>query len=511
MCTLRKIVDCKRPLLGRFSLRLTFLLGFLSILAGGQYACANEVPPPGKVIATTKSDHGNRPSSLVRCLTSTRGGTKPTIGSRSFQQSPQGETAWISAFLNIAETIPDKVAARAIRRVRRDPATYRFQLLLGVVTEHEDGELSTLHHEYRVDHDYLYPASAIKLYASIGALVEWTRRLKEYPWLSIDSPLAIGSGALPKRERANVVQGYQTLQHIIRKTQIVSSNSGFNQVLDVVSIQSLGTLMDELFPSVRVFHHLFGSLPPSEFIRPAPIIRVLNDDGSRGARTLRGRSQAIDQSSQPIEASCEGKYNGFGQQYDTFLIGDAHLDRRGVELIKKPMDFQVKNRSSLYDFQRAISAINEVPVGTLLQPNVDLKDRIRTDWFLALRRATVDRPSQSQNPKFDGPGYTDHRFKAMLPGLEKSGIAADDIFYSNKGGAAYGFVVENAFLKLSKRKRSRPRRSCAGMLVSFGVYANENRTLNDNKYEYLSISKPVFRAIGYAVGRLLQQGHCDPR
>ena len=42
-----------------------------------------------------------------------------------------------------------------------------------------------------------------------------------------------------------------------------------------------------------------------------------------------------------------------------------------------------------------------------------------------------------------------------------------------------------------------------GLFITVGLYVNKDQVLNDNKYEYKRTSVPLFKAIGYAVGRYL--------
>ena len=57
-----------------------------------------------------------------------------------------------------------------------------------------------------------------------------------------------------------------------------------------------------------------------------------------------------------------------------------------------------------------------------------------------------------------------------------------------KGGRAYGFVVQNAYLVDEATGRS--------LFVAASMYANANRTLNDDRYEYDGVAAPLMQRLG---------------
>ena len=51
---------------------------------------------------------------------------------------------------------------------------------------------------------------------------------------------------------------------------------------------------------------------------------------------------------------------------------------------------------------------------------------------------------------------------------------------------SYGFTTETAYIPIDKDH---------GVLLSMTIYTNENGILNDGKYEYTEIARPVFSRI----------------
>ena len=93
---------------------------------------------------------------------------------------------------------------------------------------------------------------------------------------------------------------------------------------------------------------------------------------------------------------------------------------------------------------------------------------------------------------------------------EGKGLLADqNLYYMNKAGKALGFHLDNALIGVANGKLKFKRDHTASNLrravyVTVGLYVNKDGVLNDDRYEYKSLSVPLFDAIGYAIGRYLQ-------
>ena len=116
-------------------------------------------------------------------------------------------------------------------------------------------------------------------------------------------------------------------------------------------------------------------------------------------------------------------------------------------------------------------------------------------WLNELSQAMSMDPAHSKNPAYSGPNEHELRFKRMLSGLLESGVRRDDLVYMNKGGKAYGFHLDNAYLEHKKTGRA--------LFITFGIYTNPNGVLNDNQYGYSDVSEPLFHDLGLAAGRYL--------
>ena len=106
---------------------------------------------------------------------------------------------FLTRLFKVASEVPSSKARRALKRVLSDPETYHFQLL---ITELDPQTGALTPHEYRVDRDYIYPASAVKTFASLASLMYAYElsQAEETRWFTPESPLAFH----PKIGRAHV-------------------------------------------------------------------------------------------------------------------------------------------------------------------------------------------------------------------------------------------------------------------------------------------------------------------
>jgi hypothetical protein len=424
-----------------------------------------------------------------------------------------------------------KRAQKALKTVLEHPDTYRFQLIVTEV-DLKTGEL--IPHEYRVDHEYLYPASAIKTFASLASLMYFTELSQKNPWISIDNPLGFHAKKCVQTDSSNVQGKHVTLLHEIRKTQLVSSNKAFNRVFKVVGSETLHDFLLPHFPSLRVYHRLSTNETHQESLRVPPIKICKSSQNQKKkkkkkkSKVLRKKWITLHDKNAPNDPSVDDTYTGFGKNKVSMQqVGQAYIDFKTKKMMSKPMDFSWKNRVSLYDFQLLTAGIYQPKkIYTLFGRSFSLQHlpTIKTKWLHQLRKAMVLYPRHSKNPKYESTRLSETRFKPLMRGLrlsdsktkpsgEGKGLLADqNIYYLNKAGKALGFHVDNAFIAIGHRKLKLDKKSFqpkkgqvkSALYVTVGLYVNKDQVLNNNKYEYTRISVPILDAIGYATGLYLQ-------
>jgi hypothetical protein len=107
-----------------------------------------------------------------------------------------------------------------------------------------------------------------------------------------------------------------------------------------------------------------------------------------------------------------------------------------------------------------------------------------------LRKAMSEDPLKSENPAYEDEKKSELRYKTMLEGVIRV-VPRERVTYVNKAGRAYGFHLENAYLRERKSKRA--------FFVTVVLYVNDNGVLNDDKYQYDEISRPFLKDLGEAL------------
>jgi hypothetical protein len=162
-------------------------------------------------------------------------------------------------------------------------------------------------------------------------------------------------------------------------------------------------------------------------------------------------------------------------------IGQAYLDSQG-QLVKQPLDLSQKNVFALPDLQRLLQAVvlpETVPARR--RPHLSASDYDR------LRLALSQAPAQSRSPRYDSLHYPATYAKFLLGGGGQ-GRLPPGVQVFNKIGQAYGFLVDNAYVRDAAHG--------VEFLLAATLYVNADGVLNDDQYEYDSVGLPFLRALG---------------
>ena len=361
-------------------------------------------------------------------------------------------------------------------RVLAAPEKYRVQVLLSEVVTQASGRVGLKRFGYRVDAEYFYPASAIKLCAAVAALqiLERLQAAHQSPDL-LDAPLEIAplfAGDPPQRDDpSHLGNGRITVGQELRKLALVSDNQAFNRLFDLVGHAQLNQAMHALgLNSVVINHRLSES-------RPIP-----NAQAS-AAVTLQPPN------AQPIVVPARPSALGLTNRGPGLQVGTGY--RRGETLVRAPMDFTRRNGISLVDLQDLLIHLvrPDVDLGT---PELALAAPHRA-WLL---RAMTEYPRASTNPSYSAKDYPDEYGKFLLTGIRRvfpDTRPEERIQITGKIGRAYGFTIENACLYNPKNHRT--------VFVTAALYTNADGILNDDQYEYASVADPFLADLGEVVAR----------
>lgn len=374
--------------------------------------------------------------------------------------------------------------ARAPEGVRGQFATaeqHRLQILVSEVVADGAGAGRLRRHGFRVGAEYFYPASSIKLCAAVAALqvieeLQGKRGTRDL----LDVPLEIAPlfpGDVAQRWDAPAAAGGPprpiTVGREIRRLGLVSDNRAFNRLFEIVGHEDLNRRMHQLGLCSAVLNHRLSET------------RAIPDPQATARVTWRETGPG----SLLVELPARGSDWRLANGGTGLRVGTAYL--AGERRVEEPMDFAIRNGMSLVDLQNLLVKLArpEIELGT---PPLLLSEAHRT----ALLAAMTEYPRESADPVYAAQTYPDEYSKFLLPGVRRVFPSRDPkerIVIAGKIGRAYGFSVENAYLRNPRNGRA--------VFVSAVIYTNEDGVLNDDRYEYGTVADPFFADLGEWVAR----------
>jgi len=367
-------------------------------------------------------------------------------------------------------------AGPAVLAAMRREEPQRVQILISEVVERPGAPARLQPHGFRVDAEYFYPASSIKLCAAVAALQEAERLEREHGVTGLaDAPLEI-EPLFPGDPRQtddpdHLANGRITLAHEVRKLALVSDNQAFNRLYDLVGHEQLNRAMHALgLPSTVINHRLSDPRSVPDQKASAAIAFHLKD----------GRTLPVPARRSPLALTNVATRR---------LIGDGHL--HGDKLVREPMDFTGRNGISLVDLQNLLVKVVRPDIA-VPGPHLELSEKHR----LLLLDAMTIHPRESSDPRYPAAEYPDDFCKFLLPGVRRvfpETAPGQRIEIAGKIGRAYGFSVENSCLRNPANGRT--------VFVTAVIYTNDDGVLNDDRYEYGTVADPFFADLGAWVAR----------
>lgn len=361
----------------------------------------------------------------------------------------------------------------ALSAVVRAAPRYRLQAVLGLIETGSDGRPVLVQQGFRLGAEYFYPASSVKLFAAVAAL-EKLETLRRETGLNLTpntalvyEPLFAGE-TIEDSDPSNLEGGTITVAQEIRKIFLVSNNQAFNHLYELVGQDGLAqTLRQAGLPEARIVHRLSESRTAEEN-RRAPAIEFR--DGDKTLYRLPERTAEALAPPPPMTG---------------LEIGSAYM--QGGRRVEGPMNFSGKNRVALADLQRGLCMV--------VRPDIDCGgagfDLSAADREFLLR-VMKEYPRQSSNPALDASEYPDDYVKSFLPGLIRA-LPEERLEVYSKSGEAYGFATDNAWVVDKQTGRS--------FFLAATLYANSNGVLNDDTYDYETVSEPFLANLAEAVAR----------
>ncbi|MDX2246329.1 MAG: serine hydrolase [Bacteroidia bacterium] len=361
-----------------------------------------------------------------------------------------------------------------VEQVMQNPEKYRLQM---IYTQVDRDSLNRPHFtttSFRVNEkEYFYPASTVKLPAAILAL-EKLNKLGT-PHLDRNTPMftdSAYSGQSAVYADSTSETGFPSVGHYIRKIFLVSDNDAFNRLYEFIGQGPFNYgLHTRGFTGTRILHRLDIFLSPDENRHTNPVNFV-----HEGEKIY---WQPLVYNERPVPLP------------DSIFVGKGDRIDDSV-LVMKPKDFTGKNAFPLMDQHRFLQEV-------MFPGSLDGKPKffLTEDDYQFLYQAMSELPGESQYPAYDTTHYYDSYVKFLMFGDSKKKMPGNIRVY-NKVGAAYGFLIDNAYIVDEEKGIE--------FFLSAAIYVNEDGIFNDEIYEYDTVAFPFLGELGramyeYEVGR----------
>jgi hypothetical protein len=363
-------------------------------------------------------------------------------------------------------------------RLLDDPAALRLQICLTPLVRRGVATAAATE-TFRADAEYFYPASTVKLLASVCTIRMVGRMQHEAPStaINLDTPLEyLPDNAEPiVRDETNLDGGFLTLRHCIRRALIVSENPPHNRLYEFLGHAAMNADLRALGFVDAVINHRLDDVRTPEEQRTTPRIVARLSVGAK--HELPGRVGA------PLT---------YPTNIPRTAVGDGHF--KDGALVNAPMNFATpgaeKNRVRLVDLHTMV---------TRLAPNLTPDDAaaaslgVSADELRFLRHCMTVIPRESGNPCYSQDRYPDDYVKPTLEGVRSIAPRAEIM---NKLGWAYGFVTDASVLHTMSAPDATDRHAVA---LSYTMWACTRGVLNNDDYDYEQLAKPFAKDLGRCV------------
>ena len=365
-----------------------------------------------------------------------------------------------------ADFLPKLLATKPeqFKELTENSDKYRLQILYTQIDRDKKNNPKFTTFGYRINNtEYFYPASTVKLPASVLAL-EKINNLN-IKGLTKDSPMLTGAEFqkhTPMLKDSTAENGLPSVAHYIKKILMVSDNDAFNRLYEFIGQEAFNeTLHQKGYGNTRIFHRLQVGMNKEQNRRTNPI------------KFMSGNEITYQQ---PMVIS-EKNYSS----PTPISIGKGYMQNDSI--VNTPFDFTDKNFYPLIDQQAILKAI-------LFPASVEPKKRfnLTEDDYKFLYKYMSQMPTESTYPKYDPTEFYPTYCKFLMYGSGKSDVVNPNMRIFNKVGDAYGFLLDNAYIVDFEKG--------VEFMLTTVLLCNNDQIFNNDKYDYDTIGFPFMKNLG---------------
>ncbi len=359
-------------------------------------------------------------------------------------------------------------------------ADRRVQILYTQIDRDKKNRPTFTSYHFRVNADeYFYPASTVKLPASLLAL-EKLNQLK-IKGLTRQTPMfsdSVYEGQIKQfKDPTNVENGgLPTVEHYIKKILLVSDNDAHNRLYEFMGQEPFNEILKAKgFKDMRVVHRLQTSMTREQNKRSNPISFQNVQNAAEDKVALQRLFY------QPMLVSTK-------EYKSPKPIGVGKGFMRRDSLINEPFDFTYRNNYPIETQQQILKTVL-FPESV---PETQRFDLTEADYQFVRKYMSMS-PLESKNPKYpdaDSAGAYDSYCKFLMFGDDKKPMPKN-IRIFNKVGDAYGFLIDNAYIVDFEKGIE--------FMLTVTIYCNSDGIFNDDKYDYEKVGYPFMANIGKAI------------
>ena len=341
---------------------------------------------------------------------------------------------------------------------------FKLQIIYGQTNRISDDSVEVLNAKLSKFNAYFYPASAIKLPCAILAL-EKLNELSIPPlhYFRIGDEFFCGNMSHVINSNKNKSSYFDVIKIMLT----VSDNAAYNSVYEFLTPAYItNQLMDRNLQSINIYRRFAGCSV---------------------AENLKINSISFYNTNDNFIIKQEASVLGLAEMAEKYkytnakLIGENH--EANATILNKPYDFNYNIEASLTDLHEGLVRL-VYPNSTLseLSWKISPNDRDFVLKHLGMYPKELNMPKYSDTLK-----YPDNLYKYIALG-DETNLSNTHLRTFSKLGLSYGFVTETAYVVDFKEN--------IDFFLSISMYVNENKTVNDNHYEYETVARPFCAKLG---------------